>query len=160
MRIILPAAVASLMLAGSALAQTSTAPTTTPSTKPGDTTTTAPSSPGMTTTTPSTAAPSATTGTTTGTTMSKEGITLTEEQARGWVDKVVYSSDGKNIGEVSAIQLDSSGKVSELHADIGGFLGLGETRVRVMPDQFRFDNDRVVLNVAGDAAKALPKIEK
>ena len=156
MKSIIPAAVASLLMAGSALAQTSTAPTTTPSTKPSDTTTTAPKSPGTMTTTPSTTPPAATTGTT----MSKEGITLTEEQARGWVDKTVYSSDGKNIGEVSAIQLDSSGKITELHADIGGFLGLGETRVRVMPDQFRFDNDRVVLNVAGDAAKALPKLEK
>lgn len=156
MKSIIPAAVASLLLAGSALAQTSTAPTTTPSSKPGDTTTTAPKSPGTMSTTPSTTSPSATTGTT----MSKEGITLTEEQARGWVDKTVYSSDGKNLGEVAAIQLDSSGKISELHADIGGFLGLGETRVRVMPDQFRFDNDRVVLNIAGDAAKALPKLEK
>lgn len=108
-------------------------------------TTTAPS----TTTTPSTApgAPSAT-------------MTLTDQQAKAWVDKVVYSSDDKNVGEVAEIRRDSSGKITQLFADIGGFLGIGEHRVQLMPGQFKLGNDRVVLNLTADQVKALPKVPK
>ena len=48
----------------------------------------------------------------------------------------------------------------ELHADIGGFLGIGETRVRVLPTQFKLVNDRVVLSVGSAEAKSLPHIAK
>ena len=85
---------------------------------------------------------------------------MTDAQAKSWINKSVYSSDGKKLGEVSELQRDASGKVSELHADIGGFLGLGQTRVRVMPAQFRVENDRIVLNVPSDQAKSLPAIAK
>ena len=85
---------------------------------------------------------------------------MTEEQARAWVGKPVYSSDGRNLGEIVAMQRDSSGKITELHADVGGFLGIGETRVKVTPAQFTIGSDRVVLSVSSDQAKTLPKITK
>ncbi len=85
---------------------------------------------------------------------------LTDEQAKAWINKVVYSSDDKNLGEVAAFQRDTAGNVTEMHADIGGFLGLGETRVRVMPSEFKLVTDRVVLNVTSEQAKNLPKIMK
>jgi len=87
-------------------------------------------------------------------------MTLTDQEAKNWISKPVYSSDNKKIGEVSELQRDASGKVTELHADIGGFLGLGQTRVRVMPSQFKLDNDRVVLDVPSDQAKSLPQLTK
>ncbi len=87
------------------------------------------------------------------------GPTLSDDEAKEWINKVVYSSDDKNVGEIAAIERDSSGQVKELHADIGGFLGLGETRVRLMPDQFKFAGDRLILNVTSEAAKSLPKVE-
>ncbi|MEQ1711657.1 MAG: PRC-barrel domain-containing protein [Hyphomicrobium sp.] len=83
---------------------------------------------------------------------------LTDEQAKAWINKVVYSSDDKNLGEVAAFQRDTAGNVTEMHADIGGFLGLGETRVRLMPSEFKLVTDRVVLNVTAEQAKNLPKI--
>ena len=89
-----------------------------------------------------------------------EGLTLTEAQEKSWVDKVVYSSDGVNLGEVAAFAKDGSGKVTELHADIGGFLGMGETRVRLMPAQFSMAQDRVILSLTSEQAKNLPKIAK
>lgn len=91
---------------------------------------------------------------------STDTMTMTEEQAKTWLKKRVYSSDGQHLGEVEAVSRDSSGRVVELHADIGGFLGIGETRVRVMPAQFRLDTDRVVLNVTAEQAKSLPAIAK
>jgi hypothetical protein len=87
-------------------------------------------------------------------------ISMTEDQAKEWVDKVIYSSDGKNIGEVAEFKRSSDNKVSELQADIGGFLGMGETRVKLMPSEFKLQGDRVVLNITEEQAKALPKAEK
>ena len=92
--------------------------------------------------------------------MSSDSLTLTEEQALGWVNKNVYSSDGKNLGEVAAFARDGSGKVTEMHADVGGFLGIGETRVRLMPSQFTLGTDRVVLSLTSEQAKTLPKVVK
>jgi len=87
--------------------------------------------------------------------------TLTEEQAKALIDATVVSSDNSNLGEVAAIQRDSSGKVTELHADIGGFLGIGETRVRVMPSQFVVTSDnRVQLSLTKEEANGLPRVEK
>jgi len=86
--------------------------------------------------------------------------TMTKEQADALIDKVVYSSDGKNVGEVAAVARDSTGKITEIHADIGGFLGLGETRVRVLPTQFKVADDRVTLMVTAEEAKTLPKLAK
>ncbi len=88
-----------------------------------------------------------------------EVITLTDEQAKGWIDKAVYSSDGKNVGEVVAFARDGSGKVTEMQADIGGFLGLGQTRVRLMPSQFKLMDDRVVLSITAEETKTLPKVQ-
>jgi PRC-barrel domain len=136
-------AFAGALFATAAIAQTTT-PTTPPSTTPSMPS--APQSMPSTTTAPSTADRGAT--------------MLNDSEAKNWIDKIVYSSDNKNVGEVAAIQRDGSGKVTEVHADIGGFLGLGETRVRLMPAQFRFDGDRVVLNLTADQAKSLPVIPK
>lgn len=89
-----------------------------------------------------------------------DGITLNDQQAKTWIDKAVYSSDAKKLGEVAAFARDGSGKVTEMHADVGGFFGFGETRVRLMPAQFKLMTDRVVLSMTADEAKTLPKIVK
>jgi hypothetical protein len=94
------------------------------------------------------------------TTVTKDGLVLTEAQANAWIKKAVYSSDGKNVGEVTALKRDASGKVAELQAGIGGFIGIGETQVRVMPAQFKLDNDRVVLSLTAEQVKTLPKMVK
>ena len=89
-----------------------------------------------------------------------QSISFNDAEAKAWIDKTVYSSDGKNVGEVAAFARDASGKVTEMHADVGGFLGLGETRVRLMPGDFTLSNDRVVLNLSSDAVKSLPHLPK
>lgn len=87
-------------------------------------------------------------------------INLTDEQAKTWVDKVIYTADGKNVGEVGAFLRDSSGNVTEMHADIGGLMGIGETRVRLMPEQFKLGTDRVTVSLTEEQVKALPKVVK
>lgn len=87
-------------------------------------------------------------------------ITLNEQEALAWVDKAVDSSDGKELGEVVTFQRDAANKVIGLHADIGGFLGVGETRVSLTAAQFRLQGDRVVLHVTAAQATDLPKVQK
>ncbi len=41
-------------------------------------------------------------------------LMLTEQQANNWLHKSVYSSDGKNLGEVAAFARDANGRVSEM----------------------------------------------
>lgn len=122
-------AVVAAFAATAAFAQQETTPAPTPSTPPAAESTTEPAAPSV--TTPSETAPSDTTAAA----PDASAPMMTEAEAKAWVNKTVYSSDGKNLGEVAQVLLDSSGKVSELHADIGGFLGIGETRVRVMPSE-------------------------
>ena len=87
------------------------------------------------------------------------GLMLTEQEARAWADKPVYSSDGKKLGEVAAFLRSADNKVTELHADIGGFLGMGEHRVEAPATQFSLHGDRVVLDLTAARAKELPKIQ-
>lgn len=82
---------------------------------------------------------------------------ISDEQAKTLKNAAVWSSDQKNVGEVADIKRDSSGRVTELYADIGGFLGFGETRVRVMPDEFKVETDRIVLTRTAAQVEALPK---
>lgn len=143
-KLILATAIAALFVATGALAQTTspTPPATPPAvndTKPMEKTPTAPSVRSS----PVQTAPS-----------------LTEAEVKELIDANVISSDKKTVGEVAAIQRDSSGKVTELHADVGGFLGMGETRVRLVPSQFTVSNKQILLTLTAEQVGALPKIEK
>jgi len=128
MKTVVPLAAAMILASTAAFAQTTT-------TTPPAATTPAPS---VTTTAPPATAP-----------------VLTDAQANAWINKTVYSSDAKNVGEVSAVQRGASRKVTER-----GFLGLGETRVRIMPAQFKLEGDRIILNMTAEQVRALPKIAK
>jgi hypothetical protein len=86
-------------------------------------------------------------------------MTLTEAQAKTWIDKPVYSSDNKQIGEVASFKRGADNVVTEMQADIGGMMGMGETRVKIMPNQFKLQGDRVVLSMTQEQAKTLPKVE-
>jgi hypothetical protein len=87
-------------------------------------------------------------------------LTLTEDQAKSWIDKPVFSSDGKELGEIVAFRRGTDNAVQEMHADIGGFLGMGETRVRLTPEQFKLQGDRAVVSMTQEQAKNLPKVDK
>jgi hypothetical protein len=89
---------------------------------------------------------SADTGTTTG------AFFASEE----WIGRSVYSSDGKQLGKVASFKKDG-----ELFVDIGGFLGLGETRTLIKSDQIQgVTEDRIVLRLSEAEAKKLPAAEE
>ncbi len=154
-KLLTSASVIALLAISPAVAQTTTMPPATTQEKSESTT---PSTPSV--TQDKSATPSTQSGTQPTAQDAASAVTLTEEQAKEWVDKVVYSSDGKELGEVAEFTRSADNKVTGLHADIGGFLGMGETRVNLSPSEFKLQGDRVVLNITEEQAKALPKIEK
>jgi hypothetical protein len=71
-----------------------------------------------------------------------------------WIGRPVYSIDSKNIGEVAAIMGD------QVYADIGGFLGLGETRVLLSLEQIAsVKADRIDLTITEAEADKLPDVD-
>jgi hypothetical protein len=64
------------------------------------------------------------------------------------------------LGDVAAFARGTDNSVTEMHLDIGGFLGFGETRVKLTPAQFKLQDDRVVLGLTAEQAKDLPKVQK
>jgi len=87
-------------------------------------------------------------------------LMLTADEAKLWIGKPVYSSDNAKLGEVAAFARGTDNTVNEMHADIGGFLGMGETRIKLMPAQFKLQVDRVILNQTAAQAKVLPQVAK
>jgi uncharacterized protein DUF3597 len=51
-------------------------------------------------------------------------------------------------------------KITELRADIGGVLGLGQREIALPAGRFSLQNDRVVLELTAAQAKDLPKVAK
>ena len=83
---------------------------------------------------------------------SSSGTTLADQR---WLGRAVHSSDGKYLGDVTALNEDDQ---QEFYVDLGGFLALGETRIiRISSDQLlEVDDDRIVLRLTEPEARSLP----
>ena len=53
----------------------------------------------------------------------------------------VYNNANEKIGDISEILLDPSGKFAGFVVSVGGFLGIGQHDVLVLPDQLKFVNE-------------------
>ena len=53
----------------------------------------------------------------------------------------VYNNNNENIGDISELIVDESGKIQAVVIGVGGFLGLGERSVAVPFDQVKFMNE-------------------
>ena len=72
-----------------------------------------------------------------------------------WIGRAVYSADDKHLGEVSGVAGD------KIYFDVGGFLGIGETRVMVDDDSLAsVKNDRIHLKLTEAEAKSLPPADE
>jgi sporulation protein YlmC with PRC-barrel domain len=84
---------------------------------------------------------------------------LGEEGCKEWLGRAVYSIDGRRLGEIAALTRDSGNRVVALNANIGGYLGFDEKRVRIGATQIRAVNaDGLVLDVSEAAARNMPGI--
>ncbi|GGE02251.1 PRC-barrel domain-containing protein [Gemmobacter megaterium] len=114
--------------------------------------------------TPTPVVPDATLGA--GTVIAPEGYTavpdfstVTAEQVQGIA---LNGPAGESIGQVADVELGADGAASGLIADVGGFLGFGEHRVKLGFDQVRVfsnaDGDMVaVSDLTKDQLKAMPE---
>ena len=84
---------------------------------------------------------------------------MTLADGQQWVGKRIHSVDGADIGEVAAMKAGPNGNIQYFHADIGGFLGFGETSVQVTPDQLEMRKDKLYLSMTKEEAKQLPPVE-
>jgi hypothetical protein len=88
--------------------------------------------------------------------LSSKAITLTDQEAKDWINKRVYSGDGKLVGAVDGLTRDSAGRVIDMHTSFGGFLGFGKSRVRLTPNDFALTDGNVILYITAAEARALP----
>ncbi len=91
--------------------------------------------------------------------MRKPGETtfiVAEEDVGKWVQKPVFSSDNKKIGEIVEMTRAPDNKVTDLYLDTESFLGLGGQRYRVTADQIReVKPDGIVLTLTEADVKAM-----
>lgn len=78
----------------------------------------------------------------------------------------VYDANDESIGEVSQLNIDDSGKITEAIVDIGGFLGLGAKPVALSLSELDIlhedggDDLRVYVGMTKEQMEALPTYEK
>jgi sporulation protein YlmC with PRC-barrel domain len=74
--------------------------------------------------------------------------------------KSVYNDSKQKIGTIDDLIITPDRAISYAIVGVGGFLGMGKRDVAVPVNQFKADQDRIILpGATKDALKALPKFE-
>jgi sporulation protein YlmC with PRC-barrel domain len=94
------------------------------------------------------------------TTQTQNNATLQPNQARSLIDKPVYGSDGKKIGDINNVLIGKDGRARAAVIDFGGFLGVGEKKVAVDWGKLKINGDRVMVGMTKDEAKAAPEFKR
>lgn len=86
---------------------------------------------------------------------------ITAEQMQGIE---VKGPEGDTIGEIADVELGADGRASGLIADVGGFLGMGEHRVKLSFDQVAVfsnaDGELIAMSdLTEEQLKAMPEYE-
>jgi sporulation protein YlmC with PRC-barrel domain len=77
--------------------------------------------------------------------------------AKNLVGQTVVDMQGKTLGKVDSVLVDTAGKVKYLIVGVGGFLGIGEKDVALRWDDLQTKTgDRLVANVTKDQLTAMP----
>ena len=147
-----------LALAAPAYAQTTTpTPSATPPPSPSDSSSSSGSTMGGTTQGSTTETPSTPTA--------SAGEVITEQQSGQTLSSdlicmKVVGANQESIGKVSELIIENDQVIGAV-LDVGGFLGLGKTRVRLLPSQFTVTaENKVQLSLTADQVKSLPALEK
>lgn len=78
----------------------------------------------------------------------------------------VYDANDVSVGDVSQLNIDSNGKITEAIVDVGGFLGLGEKPVALKLSELDIlhedggDDLRVYVGMTKEQMEALPTYQK
>ncbi|MDZ4790074.1 MAG: PRC-barrel domain-containing protein [Hyphomicrobiales bacterium] len=92
-------------------------------------------------------------------TPAQEPARIQTQDFKSWIGMKIETIEGVNVGEVAGVIPASGSVLQEVHVDIGGFLGFGETRVKMMPAQLTRQGDKFIVSLTKDEVSKLPKIE-
>ena len=67
----------------------------------------------------------------------------------------IYSSDKQKVGKVTSVDVDAGGKVTDIKAEINGFLGMSSGTVGMGADEFKQEGDRIVITKTADQVRGL-----
>ena len=72
----------------------------------------------------------------------------------------IKNAAGEAVGTVSSVDVSANGKAKAVHADVGGFLGMGERVVSLKADKLVYLKSRnlLVTHLSKDQIKSLPKM--
>jgi hypothetical protein len=87
---------------------------------------------------------------------------INETTVRGILGRPVQGADGKEMGRVIDVIVDSAGRVRAAVIDFGGFLGVGSRKIAVNWSALRFDDavkdeKNIRLALTQDQLKAAPE---
>jgi hypothetical protein len=69
----------------------------------------------------------------------------------------VFSSDGKNLGQIVQVERSPDGKLQSVQIQIGRLLGLGEKTITIEGSKLEQLGDRIRLFMSSDQVRALPE---
>jgi hypothetical protein len=69
----------------------------------------------------------------------------------------VFSSDGKNLGQIVQVERGSDGKIQSVQIQIGRLLGLGEKTITIDGSKMEQLADRIRLLMSSDQVRSLPE---
>ena len=85
-------------------------------------------------------------------------LTSITDPATALATAEIKNPGGEAVGTVSSVDVTPTGKAKAVHADVGGFLGMGEHRVALKADKLVYLKSRnlIVTHLSKDQIKALP----
>jgi hypothetical protein len=88
-------------------------------------------------------------------------VTEIADRAEMMIGKPLCAEDGTEVGTVVGVVRESNGKVREIHADIGGVLGIGATRIAISPDEATVspDGERLVARKSVGTLQSAPAVD-
>ena len=69
----------------------------------------------------------------------------------------VFSSDGKNLGQVAQVERGPDGKIQSVQIQIGRLLGIGEKTITIDGSKLEQLQDRIRLMMSSDQVRSLPE---
>jgi len=79
------------------------------------------------------------------------------QQAQGLRGMPVFSSDGKNLGQVVQVERGPDGKIQSVQIQVGRLLGIGEKTITIDGSKLEQLQDRIRLMMSSDQVRSLPE---
>jgi len=87
-------------------------------------------------------------------------LSTIDNPAQALATAQIKNAAGEAVGTVSSVDVTPTGKAKSVHADVGGFLGMGEHVVALNADKLVYLKSRnlLVTRLSKDQIKSLPKM--